>query len=68
MDAFIIIILFGLLCFIAVKYWKLRSRIVKLTNPKPKTDTAQSNAMQLGNELKPYIKEDGDTIYIEVLR
>ncbi|MBO4551456.1 MAG: hypothetical protein J5733_12060 [Bacteroidaceae bacterium] len=68
MDAIVIIILFGATVFFALKYWMLRRRIVTLSEKKPKADTAQSRAMQLGNELKPYIKEDGDTIFVEVLK
>lgn len=68
MDTIAVLVLAAIAVFFAVKYWMLRRRVVKLSEVKPKLDTAQSKAMQLGNELKPYIKEDGDTIYIEVLK
>lgn len=73
---FILNIIFGLaLIYLGIdnfrlykKVSRIQKSIVTISDTKPSDKSAQAWAMQLGNEIRPYITEDGKNIAIKVVK
>ena len=62
------IIFFIVMCMYIFLYKNLKNKIHQISDNVPETKTGQAYAMQLGDELKDYIKEKDGKLYLKVVK
>jgi len=68
MIKIILAFVIGIIAGFVIGYLTYKLKTVEVTDNKPVQDSMVANAMQLSNELKDYIYEKDDQLYIRVVK